>query len=99
MLGDLAFGLDAIGSHTSTLVEAFEGSIGGSAAAWTVTTTLEVDADAAARSLTVTITGSLPEGYAEAGITRCLFYAPPAPAETVLPLLRQWAEIAKRAPA
>jgi len=54
--------------------------------------------------LPVTVFGARPdaesiEGYAEAGVTRCLFVAPPAPAEIVLPLLRQWSAVAKNAPA
>jgi len=65
----------------------------------------ELQAMAKARGrgpIPVTVFGARPEAsaletYAEAGVARCLFYAPPAPAEMVLPLLKQWAEVARAA--
>jgi probable F420-dependent oxidoreductase len=50
----------------------------------------------------VTVFGARPdpgviERYAEAGVSRCLFYAPPAGAEVVVPLLERWAEVARGA--
>jgi len=37
------------------------------------------------------------EGFAEIGVTRCIFGLPPAPAADVLPILRRYAEVIKAA--
>ncbi len=39
--------------------------------------------------------GELPRQYAAAGITRCLFMLPAAGAETALPVLDRYAELAR----
>jgi hypothetical protein len=53
VLVDPAAGLDALGSHRATLSEAFEGTIDGSPASWSLTTTLVVQGpDAAQRTIT-----------------------------------------------